>query len=148
MILVVTNDKREKMFIDWTGDEPQTFGSRWFSYLCIYRILVITVTQIVDKAKGRRQKKNPVKWVTSSKKVGGGWVKIILSNSQKKWHICKKGGGQEFMLWFFSEDFGKENALFFCPNLKPPSFMENERCHYKIIQNEGLSYPSEISLKH
>ena len=37
---------------------------------------------------------------------------------------------------------------FFVQTSSPiPSFMENGRCHYKIIQNEGLVYPSETYLK-
>ena len=36
-------------------------------------------------------------------KGGGGWVKLIFSNSLKEWRICKKGGGQKFMPLFCSE---------------------------------------------
>ena len=41
--------------------------------------------------------------MTLYKKEGGGWVKIIISKSQKRMTNFKEGGGQEFMSLFFSE---------------------------------------------
>ena len=38
--------------------------------------------------------KKMAKLMTLCKKVEGGWVKFILSNSLKELQICKKGGSQ------------------------------------------------------
>ena len=43
------------------------------------------------KHKGRTQKKKKVKRMTSCKKEGGGWVKIILSNFLKRMTNFKEG---------------------------------------------------------